>query len=170
MDNKKAIVVTSYGNGRTIDKIAVSTFEFSGSGYYDNRESDAEKYCDTINSLELKGDNWVFAKQVSENVQYGLDELLPLKFSDIIIKLDNMTIQMILREIDTQDLSRSLIDQNETVKEKIFTNMSRRASKMLKENMEFNRAIQTRDIRESQAKIVNIIRHWIQCGRIFITG
>jgi hypothetical protein len=169
MGDKKTIVVTSYGHDKTIDKIAVSTFEFSGSGYYDNQESDAKKYCDTINLLELKGDNWVFAIQISENTQYDFDELLPLKFSDIIIKLDNVTIQMLLRGIDAQDLSRSLLDQDETVKEKIFTNMSRRASKMLKEDMEFKREIQIKEIRESQAKIVNIIRHWDHLGKIFVS-
>jgi flagellar motor switch protein FliG len=167
---KKAIVVTSYGHEKTIDRIAVSTFEMSDSGYYDSQESDARKYCDTINSLELKGDNWVFAIQISENTQYDLDELLPLKFSDIIIKLDNATVQMILRKIDSQDLSRSLIDQDETVKEKIFANMSKRASKMLKEDMEFKRKLQTKDIRESQAKIVNMIRRWDQRGEICVAG
>jgi flagellar motor switch protein FliG len=168
MGNRRSLVVTAYGHSKTIDKIAVSSFEISEGNYYSNHESDAKTYCDTINSLELKGDSWVSAKILSENTQYSLDIFFSLKFSDIITKLDNMAIQKILREIDFQELAKSLKDQDEIVKEKIFTNMSKRASLMLKENMEFMGPTRITDVKESQKKIVSIILHLDQTGEIII--
>jgi flagellar motor switch protein FliG len=168
MRNGRTIVITAYGHNKDIDKIAVSSFENSENGYY-NRGSDAETYCNTINSLQLKGDSWIFAKAVSENTQYGLDEFLPLKFSDVIIKLDNMAIQKILRATDALELAKSLKGQDEPVKEKILSNMSKRASQMLKEDIEYMGPIRIEDVKESQEKILNIIRHLEQTGEIVIT-
>jgi len=78
----KSIVVTSNGHNKTIDKILFKLFEVS----------DAETYCNTINSLELKGDTWVFGRIVNENMYYGLEAFLPTNFSDVILKLSDRDI------------------------------------------------------------------------------
>jgi flagellar motor switch protein FliG len=169
MGNRKDIVVTAYGHNRTLDKIAVNLFETSETNYRNNQDSDADKYCDTINSLELNGDSWVFAKILSENKKYALDIFLPVNFSDMIMRLDNIAVQKVLKEIDPQELAKSLQDQDETVKEKIYTNMSKRASQMLKEDMEFMGPLRGKDIKESQEKIISIIQHFEQHGEISIS-
>jgi flagellar motor switch protein FliG len=168
MGNGRDIVVTAYGHDKIIDKIAVSSFEHSEDNYYNNQNSDAKTYCDTINSLALKGDSWVFAKILSENAQYALDVFLPLKFSDVIMKLDDRAIQKVLRGMDSQDLAKALKDQDEIVKEKIFSNMSQRASQMFKEDMEYMGSVRIIDIKECQEKILNNIRHLGQTGEIII--
>jgi flagellar motor switch protein FliG len=157
MGNGRSLVVTAYGHSKTIDKISVSSFEFSESSYYSNHESDAKTYCNTINSLELKSDSWIFARILSENTQYSLGAFFPLKFSNIITKLGNWSLQRILRETDLQELAKSLKDQDEAVKEKIFTNMSKETSKILKKDMEFIGATRIEDVEECQEKIVSII-------------
>jgi hypothetical protein len=168
MGNRKSIVVTAYGHNKAIDTIAVSLFEDSENSYNDNQDLDAKTYCGAINALELKGDSWVFAKILSENSQYSLDVFLPLNFSDVIIKLDNRAIQKILREIDSQELIRALKGEAEEVKEKIFANMSKRASQMLKEDSELMGPIEIMDIKEAQAKILTVIRYLNQCGEILL--
>jgi flagellar motor switch protein FliG len=160
------IVITTYGHNETIDKIAISSF--GGSEGNCCQGSDAKTYCDAINALELKGDAWVFAKVLSENTPYSLDALLPLKFSDLITKLDDKAIQKILSETDSQDIARALKGEIETVKEKIFTNMTKRASQMLKEDIEYLGPTPIKDVRESQENLVNIIRRLHQCGEIVI--
>jgi flagellar motor switch protein FliG len=153
------MVITTYGHNETIDKIAVSSFV---------NEWDAKTYCDTINALELKGDAWVFAKVFSENTQYSLDALLPVKFSALITKLDDRAIQRILQEADSQDIAKALKSEAETVKEKIFTNMTERAAQMLKEDIDYLGAIRIKELRESQEKILDIIHHLSQTGEIVI--
>ena len=163
------IVITAYGHGKTIDKIAVSSFEFSGH-YGQSSPSDAETYCNTINSLELKDDSWVFAKKISENIQYGLASFLPLKLSSVIPKLDNRAIQTVLRKVDISDIAKSLKGEDETIQEKIFSNMSRRAAEMLKEDMRYMGPILLRHHIESQGKIISAIKHLADTGEIYLEG
>jgi hypothetical protein len=168
MGNRKDIVVTAYGHGKTIDRIAVSLFENSGNSYRDSPGADATTYCNAINSLKLKDDTWAFAKTLAENSQCPLGAFLPLDFSDVIIKLDNMTVQKVLREIDSWELIKALKDQDEAVKEKVFTNMSKRASQMLKEDMECMGPVGIIDVKETQEKILTVIRHLESTGEIVI--
>lgn len=169
MGKKRVIVVTAYGHNRTIDKIAVNSFHGLSKNIYDNKTlDDANAYCNTINSLELKGDSWVRATIVNENTHYAPDAFLPLNFSDIIMKLDNLAVQRVLREVDLSELVKALKDQNETVKEKLFSNMSKRASRILKEDMEILGPIMINDVKESQEKILMVIRYLADVGEIII--
>jgi len=169
MGKNKTIVVTVYGHNNSIDKITVNSFHgIKRNIYYDKTIDDANAYCNTINSLELKDDFWVRAKILLENTQYALDSFFPLNFSDIIMRLDNLAIQRVLREIDGYELVKSLKDQNETVREKLFANMSKRASKMIKEDMEVMKPIMINEVKESQENILMIIQHLEETGEIII--
>jgi hypothetical protein len=168
MGNEKDIVITVFGHDKTIDKIAVSSFDKSRAVRQYSSDSNANAYCATINSLELSGDSWVLAKIVPENVQHPVDTFFPLKF-DIILRLDDRAIQRVFREIDSQDLAKSLKGEKEDVKEKMFRNMSKRAAEMLREDMEFMGAVPASAVKGSQAKIVEVIHHLEQTGEIVIT-
>jgi flagellar motor switch protein FliG len=74
----------------------------------------------------------------------------------------------VLREIDTWEFVKSLKDQNEAVKEKIFTNMSKRASQMLKEDMECMGPVRIMDVKEAQEKILMVICHLESIGEIVV--
>jgi len=158
MSDKYSIVITADGHNKTIDKISVSWFE----------RSDAYTYCNTINSLKLKDDAWVFAKMIDLNTQYGLDAFLPRSFSDVILKLDDRAVQKILREVDYKELLKALKDQNLSVQEKIFNNMSKRAVQMLKEDPINTRSVWLDEVKENQEKILSIIEHLEKMGEIII--
>jgi flagellar motor switch protein FliG len=162
MSNGKSTVITTYGHGNVIDKIAVSLFEEPES--HDD-DSNAKTYCDTINSLELQGEAWVFAQIVSENTQYSLDMFHPLRF-DILLKLDDHAIQRVLQYVDSQELIKALKGANTEVQDKIFQNMSKRAADMLKEDMEYRGSVRPKDIKEAQKNVLSIVRHLGQTGEI----
>ena len=156
MVNGKKIVLTVFGHERTIDKIAINSFE-----------AGADTYCDTINSLELKDASWVFAKTISDNGQYSLDSLLPVRFG-ILLDMDDRSVQKIIREVDSQELAKALKGTKEEVQNRIFRNMSVRAAQMLKEDMEYMGPVPVHDVKEAQDKIVMIIRQLHDCGEIQI--
>jgi flagellar motor switch protein FliG len=164
MSNNKTMVITAYGHDRSIDRIAASAFD-SLDGY---TSTNAKIYCDTINRFELQGNSWVFAKIVSSDTKYALDDFLPpLKF-DVILSLDDESIQKMLREVDSMELSKAMRGAAEPIKEKIFSNMSERAVQMLKEVMEFMGPIRLRDVKAAQAMIANCIRRLHNTGEINI--
>ena len=88
-------------------------------------------------------------------------------FEDIVL-LDDRSIQKVLREVDTQDLAKSLKGVDAEVQEKIYRNMSKRAASLLREDMDFMGPIRLRDVEESQQKIVNIIRKLEESGDIIV--
>ncbi len=88
-------------------------------------------------------------------------------FEDI-VHLDDRSIQQVLREVDTKELSLALKGINEEVAQKIYRNMSKRAASMLQEEMEFMGPVRLRDVESSQQRIVNIIRQLEDQGDIII--
>ena len=89
-------------------------------------------------------------------------------FEDIVI-LDDRSIQRVLREIDSKDLALALKGAGEEVKQKIFKNMSARASQMLKEDMEFMGPVRVRDVEQAQQRIVSVIRRLDETGEIVVS-
>ena len=164
----KDIVITVYGHKDVIDNIAVSLFdkpESENYGYY--TESNAKVYCNALNKLKLEGESWVLAKIVSENTPYSPDIFYPVKF-EMILQLHDLSIQKVLREIDSMDLARALKGEKEIVKEKVFRNMSPRAAQMLREDMKCMGPVRIMDVKESQERIVQVIHHLEQTGEIII--
>ena len=88
-------------------------------------------------------------------------------FEDIVM-LDDRSIQKVMREVDTAELSKALKSVDSEVQDKIFRNMSKRAAAMLKEDMEFMGPVRLKDVEESQQKIVSIIRHLEDTGEIVV--
>jgi len=88
-------------------------------------------------------------------------------FEDI-ITLDDRSIQQVLREVDSKELSLALKGVSEEVSSKIFKNMSKRAAAMLQEDMEFMGPVRLKDVEGAQQRIVNVIRALEDAGEIVI--
>ena len=88
-------------------------------------------------------------------------------FEDILL-LDDKSIQRVLKEVDSSDLTVALRSANEQVQNAIFSNVSSRLAVMIKEDMEFMGPVRMKDVEEAQQKIVNIIRKLEDAGEIII--
>ncbi|MBI9103239.1 MAG: flagellar motor switch protein FliG [Spirochaetales bacterium] len=88
-------------------------------------------------------------------------------FEDIVL-LDDRAIQKVLREVDTAELAKALRGVETEVQDKIFKNMSKRASALLKEEMEYMGPVRLKDVEETQQKIVSIIRKLEDSGEIVV--
>lgn len=89
-------------------------------------------------------------------------------FEDI-IKLDDRSLQRVLREVEMKELSLALKGATEELRAKFFKNMSKRASEMLKEDMDYMGPVRVKDVEESQQKVVNVIRALEDVGEIIIS-
>ncbi|MEW6447605.1 MAG: flagellar motor switch protein FliG [Bacillota bacterium] len=105
-----------------------------------------------------------------ENEDPGLaDEVRKRMFMfEDIVKLDDTSIQRVLREVNTKDLAVALRGAGEDVKNRIFRNMSQRAGKMLKDELEYMGPVRLRQVEEAQQKIVKVIRALEEAGEIII--
>ncbi len=89
-------------------------------------------------------------------------------FEDI-VQLDDRSVQLILREVDSHDLALALKGAGEEVMSKIERNISKRAAQMLKEDIEYMGPVRLREVEEAQQRIVAVIRSLEEQGQIVIT-
>ena len=89
-------------------------------------------------------------------------------FEDI-VQIDDRSLQLVLRQVDTKDLSLALKATPPEVAEKVFKNMSTRAGDMLREEIEFMGPVKIRDVEEAQQKVVGVIRALEEKGEIVIS-
>lgn len=88
---------------------------------------------------------------------------------DDIVKLDNRTVQRILREVDmNRDLPLAMKGAKEEVWAKILGNLSTRMAQALKESVEYLGPVRIRDVEEAQGRIINVIRNLEEKGEIQI--
>ena len=94
--------------------------------------------------------------------------LLRFTFEDV-VKLDDRSIQMVLKEVDQKDLAIALRGVPDEVAGKIFGNMSERGAELLKEEIQFQPPQRKRVVEEAQGRIVGVVRRLEEAGAIVIS-
>jgi flagellar motor switch protein FliG len=89
-------------------------------------------------------------------------------FEDI-VKLDDRSIQLVLREADQKDLALALRGVSEEVKQRVLQNMSERGAQMLLEEMEYQPPQRKRIVEEAQGRVVAIVRRLEEAGAIVLS-
>ena len=89
--------------------------------------------------------------QIIENNEQHLSDF------DAILRLDDRSLQTLLREIDSSDLAKALKTAGKELREKIFNNLSKRTGAMLSEEMDVLGKINPIEAEEAQKRIVDVI-------------
>jgi flagellar motor switch protein FliG len=84
--------------------------------------------------------------------------------------LDDRSIQLLLREVQSESLIVALKGVSEALKEKIFKNMSSRAAEMLREDLEAKGAVRLSEVETEQKEILKIVRRLAEEGQIVLGG
>ena len=109
----------------------------------------------------------VLLEQLSE-----MDEALSNSIQDNMFIFDNLVdvddrgIQALLREISSDDLIIALKGADETVRNKIFGNMSKRAAELLKDDLETKAPVRISEVEMAQKGILNVARRMSESGEI----
>jgi flagellar motor switch protein FliG len=89
---------------------------------------------------------------------------------DDLVKLDDRTVQRVLRDINKQDLSLALKGAPEKLKELVYRNLSERARENLKEEIEVLGPQLAKDVYAAQRRVVEAVRSLEEAGEIVIAG
>ena len=123
-----------------------------------------------LNQMDRASEDLIL-KNIEEKDQILADEIRKLMFTfDDLISIDDKGIQMVLKEITTDDLSLALKMAVDELKAKIFKNMSQRAVQILKEEIEAKGAVKVSDVEKAQMNIVRVARRLEEEGKIVIGG
>jgi flagellar motor switch protein FliG len=107
----------------------------------------------------LEGYNAVDAEKV-RNLMFTFDDIM---------KTDDKGIQTILRDTDKDVLALALKGAKPELRDKFLKNMSERAAKILKEDMEVMGPVKVKDVDEAQLKIVATTKLLADRGQIVIS-
>jgi flagellar motor switch protein FliG len=84
--------------------------------------------------------------------------------------MDNRGIQVLMRNVDTDQLMIALKGASDPVKDKFFGNMSERARSMFKDDMEAKGPMRITDVEEAQKKIMRTARKLADAGELMLGG
>jgi flagellar motor switch protein FliG len=90
-------------------------------------------------------------------------------FEDLVL-VDDRGFQKLLRRVETKELAFALKAASEEVKQKVYRNMSERASEMLREEMETLGPVRMKEVSDAQQNITAIIQEMEAKGDLIIAG
>ena len=89
---------------------------------------------------------------------------------DDLVKVDDRAIQSVLKEVQTESLVISLKGAAPELREKVFRNMSTRASETLREELESRGPVRVSEVETEQKEILKVVRRLVEEGTIVLGG
>lgn len=103
-------------------------------------------------------------KEMDEELTDEITSLMFL-FEDI-VGLPDTAIQRIMKEVDSKTLAYALKATSDELKQKVFKNMSERASEMLRDELQYLGPVRVRDVEAAQKQILDVIHNLEGSGEI----
>jgi flagellar motor switch protein FliG len=105
-----------------------------------------------------------------------VDESLSTKIQDLMFVFDDLAevddrgMQEVLRAVPGERLLLAMKGADDTLKEKIFKNMSQRAAEMLKDDLESRGPVRLSEVEGAQKEILALVRKMAESGTIQLGG
>ena len=134
------------------------------------RRDSHEMMAEIFNSLDRSAEQR-FMEGLEENEPDSAEKIRSLMFTfEDLTRLDPSSIQAVIRAADKDKLPAALKGATDGVKDLFFSNMSERASKILKEDIEAMGPVKLRDVEEAQMAIVTVTKDLEARGEVQIAG
>ena len=123
---------------------------------------------DILNSVDRSTSKRIMNNLEVDNVELA-DEIKKKMFLfEDIVKLDDKSIQRVLREVDNNEIALALKGVKEDVSDAIFRNLSSRLADMIREDIEYMGPVKIKDVEEAQQNVVTKVRELEERGEIVI--
>ncbi len=119
---------------------------------------------DILNNAERATEQNILNSLAENDPEVG-EQVRDLMFTfEDLPKLEDRTVQLVLREVDQEDLRLALKGASDEIQQLVFKNMSERAAEMLREDLELVGNARQKDVETSQQKLVLVVRRLIATG------
>jgi flagellar motor switch protein FliG len=133
------------------------------------RRDSHEMMADIFNALDRNTESR-FMTALEERNRESAEKIQALMFTfDDLSRLDDSGIQVLMRQVEKDQLALALKGASDEVKDMFFRNMSERAGKMMKEDMDAMGAVRLKDVDEAQGVIVVSTKSLADAGEIVIS-
>ncbi len=134
-----------------------------------NRRDPHEMMAEIFNNFDRNAESR-FMTSLEERNRDSAEKIKGLMFTfEDLLKLDPGGVQTLLRGADKSKLALALKGASESLRNLFFTNMSERAGKILREDMEDMGPVRLRDVDEAQSHMVTMAKELADKGEIVIS-
>ncbi|MBI5163512.1 MAG: flagellar motor switch protein FliG [Magnetospirillum sp.] len=128
-----------------------------------------ELMADIFNNLDRNAENR-FMSALEERNRESAERIKQLMFTfEDLTRVDAAGIQTLLRNCEKDKLGLALKGASDAIKDLFFKNMSERAGKMMREDMEAMGPVRLRDVDQAQSLIVAMAKELAASGQIVIS-
>ena len=154
---------------RELDEALQAEFRSSGA-VSGNKLGGVEAAAEILGSLDRASETSILSA-MDEVDKDMADEIRNLRFTfEDIKKIDDAGIQLVMKEINQEDLLIGLKTASDELKEKLFENMSERASMMLKEDLESLGPMKISEVEAAQQKVIAVVKKLEEDGKVIVSG
>ncbi|MFQ5958968.1 MAG: FliG C-terminal domain-containing protein, partial [Alphaproteobacteria bacterium] len=133
-----------------------------------NKRDSFERMAELFNNLDRSTESRMLSALEKRNHE-AAERIRALMFTfEDLIKLDPGAVQTLLRHVNKAKLAVALKGASEPLRKLFFSNMSERASKILREDMEVLGPVRLRDVDDAQQLVVNTAKELADRGEIMI--
>ena len=135
-----------------------------------NRRDAHELIAEIFNNLDRNTENR-FLTALEERNRNSAERIKSLMFTfEDLSKLDPMAIQTVLRNAEKDKVPIALKGASDGLKDLFFSNMSERAAKIMREDMESMGPVRLRDVDAAQMAMVQVAKDLAAKGEIMLAG
>lgn len=145
--------------------------QFSGNASSQTKAMGGYKVAaEIMNHLEsvIEADLMESIKDVDEDMGNQIQDLMFV--FDNLKDVDDRGIQALLREVSSDILIVALKGADDTLQDKIFKNMSKRAAELLKDDLDAKGPVKLSEVEGAQKEILGIARRMADAGEIMLGG
>ena len=129
-----------------------------------------EMMAEIFNNFDRQTENR-FLTALEERSRESSERIKALMFTfEDLGKLDPGSVQTLLRHVEKDKLAIALKGATDSLRDVFFSNMSERAGKILREDMEALGPVRLKDVDEAQMRMVNVAKDLANKGEIMIAG
>ncbi len=145
--------------------------QFSGSGSMQNSGVGGIKVAADILNFMDGASETAITEAITEQDEELAQEIQDQMFVfENLLEIDGRGIQAILRDVQSEQLIVALKGADETMKEKIFSNMSSRAADMMREDLEAKGPVRLKDVEAAQKEVLAVAQRLAEAGEIQLGG
>lgn len=116
----------------------------------------------------IEGEIMEAIKEVDADLGQKIQDLMFV--FDNLIDLEDTAVQALLRDVSSESLLIALKGADQNMREKFFSNMSKRAAEMMRDDLEAKGPVRVSEVEAAQKEIVGIARRMSDEGQIALGG
>lgn len=128
------------------------------------------KAAEIMNSLDSETEESILAHIRDLDETLATDIVDKMLVFENLLDADDRGIQALLREIQSDRLLVALKGADETVRERIFGNMSKRAAQALRDDLEIMRPMKLSEVEAAQREIMEIVKRLAEAGDLILSS